>query len=267
MSRIDYSKWDNIDTDTDSEEEEREAARLAAKRAAAAAAAKAAAAASTAPPQPTRASSTSTPTSSSPSKAAPSTAPAAAAAATPKLPPRQQPPRQQPAGIPCTYGPSRGDPKCTFFTATTVPPDHRVFTQGALSPIAMLVGLPLRIWRLDPRPSLSIPRIPEMDNQRVTYLMIDPFSGFAPPEWQQGIGSVILARQDRKPLPPGHVEAFWMFIDRLLGLFSEGDPVEPAEEMTPARWREFYEQYREGMLEAPARKQEWLQLEQAPWEL
>lgn len=44
------------------------------------------------------------------------------------------------------------------------------------------------------------------DNQRVTYMMIEPHTGFAPGKWQQGVGSAVLVRADRKPLPRQHVE-------------------------------------------------------------
>ena len=37
-------------------------------------------------------------------------------------------------------------------------------------------------------------------NQHVTWLMIDPSSGLGRPQWQDGIGDAIVARQDGKDL-------------------------------------------------------------------
>ncbi|PYH81280.1 hypothetical protein BO82DRAFT_402545 [Aspergillus uvarum CBS 121591] len=59
----------------------------------------------------------------------------------------------------------------------------------------------------------------------VTYLHIDPISGLAPPAWQAGrIGTVIVARRDRKDLSPEHYEATWMYIDYMIDFFGNGGP-------------------------------------------
>ncbi|KAG2496162.1 hypothetical protein HYH03_005764 [Edaphochlamys debaryana] len=136
-----------------------------------------------------------------------------------------------------TYAPCKGDTSCRGLRATSVPETHPVFSQGAVSPVAALVGLPLRVHRTDTRLSLRIPRSATYDNQRATFMMIAPRTGFAGPEWQQGVGSVILARGDRRPLPPQHAEAFLDFCSRLLDMFGNEEPVDPAVEMTPAKWQ------------------------------
>ncbi|RYP68209.1 hypothetical protein DL771_006809 [Monosporascus sp. 5C6A] len=38
----------------------------------------------------------------------------------------------------------------------------------------------------------------DVDNQIVTYLNIDDETGFAPPEWRSDVGTVIVARKDKK---------------------------------------------------------------------
>ncbi|XP_044718877.1 putative ectomycorrhiza-upregulated zf-mynd domain-containing protein [Hirsutella rhossiliensis] len=68
----------------------------------------------------------------------------------------------------------------------------------------------------------------DLDNQIATYLNIDANSGFAPPDWQSQVGTVVVARKDRKPFYPQHLEGVWMFCDHILDLFGEGDG--------PPRW-------------------------------
>ncbi|KAJ5458033.1 hypothetical protein N7475_009421 [Penicillium sp. IBT 31633x] len=46
--------------------------------------------------------------------------------------------------------------------------------------------------------------------------------GPAPPEWQSGIGTVIVARKDKKDLTPDHYEAIWMYCDYIPDYFGEG---------------------------------------------
>jgi len=55
-----------------------------------------------------------------------------------------------------------------------------------------------------------------------TFLNIDPRTGFAPLAWQSGIGTVIVAHKDKKPLLPHHVEGVWMYCDYVLDVFGEG---------------------------------------------
>ncbi len=52
---------------------------------------------------------------------------------------------------------------------------------GATSPISQIVGVPLLIYRETHEFPLDEPKDASKDNQAVTYLMIDPESGFAPP--------------------------------------------------------------------------------------
>ncbi|XP_044714691.1 uncharacterized protein HRG_11726 [Hirsutella rhossiliensis] len=61
----------------------------------------------------------------------------------------------------------------------------------------------------------------DLDNQIATYLNIDANSGFAPPDWQSQVGTVVVARKDRKPFYPQHLEGVWMFCDHILDLFGK----------------------------------------------
>ena len=67
-----------------------------------------------------------------------------------------------------------------FPKGTTVPPEHAVWTTGAISPISQIVGVPLLIHRELQEEPLSKPNDGLKDNQAVTFLMISPESGFAP---------------------------------------------------------------------------------------
>ncbi|KAK7419612.1 hypothetical protein QQX98_003203 [Neonectria punicea] len=63
---------------------------------------------------------------------------------------------------------------------------------------------------------------PDLDKQIATYLSIGPESGFVPQEWQTRVGTVVVARKDRKPLLAQHLEGVWMYCDYILDLFGEG---------------------------------------------
>lgn len=120
---------------------------------------------------------------------------------------------------------SAGDKRGHLFDTLSIPADHPIFSAGTLSPLSVMMELPLLIYREDRRPSLSIPRSAAMDNQAATYLMFDTKTGFAPPEWQQGIGTVIVARQDGKPLDELHLEMIWSFASDLLDAFGDSGVV------------------------------------------
>jgi hypothetical protein len=120
-----------------------------------------------------------------------------------------------------------------------VPATHPVFRDGKLSPISKVLGLPVRVHRLDPRPSTAIPRDPGFDNQRITFLMIDPRFGIAPPAWQQGIGTVIVARDDGQPLTPRALEVLGMYIDQLMDKYEDGPDAVTPEDLSPEVFAEW----------------------------
>ncbi|KAH7117299.1 hypothetical protein EDB81DRAFT_848190 [Dactylonectria macrodidyma] len=84
----------------------------------------------------------------------------------------------------------------------------------------------------------------DLDNQMITYLNIDDESGFAPSEWRSYVGTVAVARKDKKPLLPQHLEGVWMYCDYILALFGEGEGApthlynrQALEECDPDDWR------------------------------
>lgn len=156
---IDYSKWDNIDTDSEPEV-------------------------------------------SPPSVPAPAPAPAAAPTTT------------QAVVVRCEVERSRAAP----WSAMTIKADHEVFA-SAVAPVPELIGIPLVFHRVGKQPAYRL----DLDNQIITYLNINAASGLAPPQWQSYVGTVVVARKDRRPLLPQHLEGVWMYCDYILDLFGEGE--------------------------------------------
>ncbi|KII83211.1 hypothetical protein PLICRDRAFT_119711 [Plicaturopsis crispa FD-325 SS-3] len=72
----------------------------------------------------------------------------------------------------------RGPP----FRSTVVGSAHGIHTYGVPSPVSSLVSVPILVYRHIREGSLSMTTRKGLDNQIVTYLMIDPLTGFAPPE-------------------------------------------------------------------------------------
>ncbi|KAG6361041.1 hypothetical protein INS49_009260 [Diaporthe citri] len=103
-----------------------------------------------------------------------------------------------------------GDTTGPKWSATTIASTHPIFEQQHESeaPLPALLGIPL-IFR--PLPSSQFDtRAGGLDNQIITYLNIELESGFAPPVWQSGVGTVLVARLDKKPLLEQHLEGVWM---------------------------------------------------------
>jgi hypothetical protein len=69
----------------------------------------------------------------------------------------------------------------------------------------------------------NLPRGPQTDNQHATWLNMDPESGFAPPEWQGGIGSVIVANGDGTPLNYETLGAIVDYVSDILDAFGDGE--------------------------------------------
>jgi hypothetical protein len=86
-------------------------------------------------------------------------------------------------------------------------------------PIPELIEVPLVIH---PVGTQSADRA-GLENQFATYLNINEDSGFAPPYWQSFVGTIIIARKDRKPLLPQHFEGVWEYCSLILDLFGDGD--------------------------------------------
>jgi hypothetical protein len=170
MSRIDYSKWDNIDADSEE------------------------------PPL------------------APKANPPPAQASQPAaftLTATQSPPGSiQAVMVRCDAEKRKLPP----WSSTAIPADHPVFSQ-TVAPISALIEIPLVLHRVGTRSANRA----DLDNQIATYLNIDAENGFAPPAWQSHVGTVVVARKDRKQLLPQHLEGVWMYCDRILDYFGEGE--------------------------------------------
>lgn len=180
MPPIDYSKWDNIDTDSDWEPDTSSVAR----------------------PQ------LSKPTVPSP------TAPSTATQATPS----NQTPSSPEGTVKAVTVRCQGD-KGIPWSATTIPSNHPIFA-NSVPPVPALLDFPIVIHRIGTADNGTTGCL---DNQAITYIHVDPITGFAPPKWQSGIGTVIVARKDKKDLSPEHYEAIWMYCDRILDYFGEGE--------------------------------------------
>ncbi|KAH6847643.1 hypothetical protein B0I37DRAFT_148660 [Chaetomium sp. MPI-CAGE-AT-0009] len=185
MAPIDYSKWDNIDTDSEPDTPSSQAPAPKATQSPAPA---------TSQSQPSASTSAATLQTHDASESGPVTV--------------------QAVIVRCDAEKIRSPP----WWATTIPADHPVFSQAVL-PIPGLIGVPLAMHRVGTRSANRA----DLDNQIATYLNIDPDSGFAPQAWQSHVGTVVVARKDKKPLLPHHLEGVWMYCDRILDLFGEGE--------------------------------------------
>jgi hypothetical protein len=127
------------------------------------------------------------------------------------------------------------------FEAVDVRPTHPIFFEHSTSDVAERVGIPLftrripmhSLWANGTYDGKLFNRSPWV-NQDATFLHVccDPEAefeegtgqlgwGFPPLQWRNGVGSVLLVRQDKKPLFPSHVEALCKYIrSELSPLFS-----------------------------------------------
>ncbi|KAF7318923.1 MYND-type domain-containing protein [Mycena chlorophos] len=135
-----------------------------------------------------------------------------------------------------------------LFNEIDLPPTHPIHTRGVVGPVSKLVGLPIVIYRHLRENPLTMYRDAALDNQRATFLMIEPGDGFAKPEWQMCVGSVTVMRQDGKPLTRESIETIWMYHDYLLDLFGEGSPRHAHRKMTKEQFQGYCERYKEERL-------------------
>jgi hypothetical protein len=79
------------------------------------------------------------------------------------------------------------------------------------SKIAYMCGIPLIIdWLNDKK----------VDNQFATYIMADPFTGFAPIEFQSKAGTIIIFREDQIELTENDLDNIWNFFAMLMNYSS-----------------------------------------------
>ncbi|KAH8763286.1 hypothetical protein F5883DRAFT_605616 [Diaporthe sp. PMI_573] len=185
---IDYSKWDNIDTDSDDEPviaQPTEAPKPPA--------------AHQTPAQPTQASTSATDKSSDD--------------------PQASSQRIKAVIVRCNGDLAPG----AKWSATTITSDHPIFEQQIdyEAPLPAALGIHL-IFR--PLPSSQLNKRPSsLDNQIMTYMNIELESGFAPVAWQSQVGTVLVARLDKKPFLAQHLEGIWQYCDHILDLFGDGE--------------------------------------------
>jgi len=141
--------------------------------------------------------------------------------------------------IPCNADKRKG---AGIFQTIDIEPTHRIHSHGEVCPVSEQVGLPLVMYRHLQENPLYMTRDAGLDNQIATYLMIGPESGFAPPNWQQCVGTVTVMRKDGKPLTHEAIETIWMYHDHLLDLF--GDGATPRQMMTRAGFERYCKNYK-----------------------
>jgi len=161
------------------------------------------------------------------------------------------PPREPIAGVRILGG----DNRPFYPKPTTVGPDHPVWTLGSISPVSQIVGVPILIYREREETDLATPNDADLDNQSVTYLMIEPVRGFAPPRWQKNIGPVTVVRADKKPLTPLALEMIWMYCDAIIQDFGDGPT--PYGRYSPEAFQEFCQGYKEDYIENGIRVDEF----------
>jgi hypothetical protein len=119
----------------------------------------------------------------------------------------------------------------------TVPQADAIFGTKPLA-LSMLLGVPLLTRRLSAKPALELPRNAQFDNDAATALHIDPATGYAPPEWCRGVGTVLVVREDQQPLTKDLLENIVQFSQMLAQLFA-GRPGELQAYATPRRFADF----------------------------
>lgn len=142
-------------------------------------------------------------------------------------------------------GDNRPGPK---WSAKYISSAHPIFEQQTESeaPLPALLGIPLVFRRM---PSSQFNTSPSgLDNQIITYLNIELESGFAPLVWQNEVGNVLVARLDKKPFLEQHLEGIWRYCDHILGIFGDGDGA-PTELYNRPAFEKWWASYVEDMRE------------------
>ncbi|KAK3681020.1 hypothetical protein B0T22DRAFT_473730 [Podospora appendiculata] len=200
MAPIDYSKWDNLDTDSESE------------------------APSKAQPKPSPAAPAAAPPAAA--RKAPAAAPPAATSTTASTPSAANPPSTYNATPTAVQGvmlrcnvdaAEHGD--APPWVATTLPADHDVFYRAAPAPVSEMIGIPLIIDRVR---GLEEETPSHLDNAMAAALNVDPESGRAPASWRKNVGTVTVVRVDKKPLLVQQLEAIVKYCELVAARLAEG---------------------------------------------
>ncbi|KAK3368369.1 hypothetical protein B0H63DRAFT_514994 [Podospora didyma] len=123
------------------------------------------------------------------------------------------------------------------WSAVTIPSDHPVF-DNPVAPVPSLIEIPLAFHREGTESSDA----GALDNQIASSLNIDPESGLGPPNWQSQVDTVIVARKDKKPLLPHHIEGVWMYCSEILDYFGDAG-VQPRNMYSRAAFEAWWTRY------------------------
>lgn len=129
------------------------------------------------------------------------------------------------------------------------PKQHSMFQNSRKNlrgnaPAMALCGLPLVVKKTTPRKRLGDRA--DYDNQWATWLMIEPNSGFAPAEWQSGVGPVLVYRPSGKIFSADDMDATNEFLSSLLDAYGDGPEFNPRTWINPDFFRNFVQQLRAG---------------------
>ena len=119
----------------------------------------------------------------------------------------------------------------------TVPQADTIFATQPLA-LSRLLGVALLTRRLSAKPALELPRNAHFDNDAATALHVDPATGYAPAEWCQGVGTVLVVREDQQPLTKDLLENIIRFSQTLAQLFG-GRADDLRAYATPQRFADF----------------------------
>jgi hypothetical protein len=129
------------------------------------------------------------------------------------------------------------------FYEVNIPSDHIIFRSQMLEVPAML-GIPLVMARVGTKSDYQ----PDLDCQIAIYLNIKYSDGLAPPHWQSHVGSCTVARRDKKPLSSQHLEAVWMYMDRLLDCYGEVSPKKAQKLVNRADFEKWFAMYKKNQV-------------------
>ncbi|KAF2867728.1 hypothetical protein BDV95DRAFT_502055, partial [Massariosphaeria phaeospora] len=122
--------------------------------------------------------------------------------------------------------------------------DHPIFDKPIV-PVPALLGVPLVMHKVGTR---SNNNGADLSCRIATCLNADPETSFAPPTWQFP-GTCIVARRDRKPLSSEHLEAVWMYIDKLQDYHPEDEPEDAEDPMSREGFEGWFEDYKNDQAE------------------
>ena len=92
--------------------------------------------------------------------------------------------------------------------------------------VLALCGLPIMVKKV--KPYVRLREREDYDNQWATWMMIDPRSGFAPPEWQSYVGPVLVYRPGGFEYSYDDVNVTNDFVSALFDQYPDGPDFDPS---------------------------------------